>query len=100
MENTEKYPLWAIAINIVLAILIAASGIYALLEKKLIISGKYTGSLHHFNQAESILVAVSHFLVSTAILLFLSKNKKLKTMTQWLIVIAIVLFIASPLLRA
>lgn len=83
---------------VLIALFIAASGVYALVERKLIISGKYTGGLHHFDQAESIMVAVSHFLVSIFILLFLSKNEKLKNMAQWLLLIAIVLFIASPFL--
>jgi uncharacterized membrane protein len=98
MDSTEKYSLCAILINIILALAIAASGVYALVERKLIISGKYTGSLHYFNQTESILVAVSHFLVSIFILLFLSKNKTLKNIAQWLLLTAIALFIVSPFL--
>jgi hypothetical protein len=95
MKKEGKHSFWVILLNISLSFVFFATGVYVLLEKKLIVSGKYIGSLHHYNDLESILVASSHFLISIFILLYLSKNKVIKRGAEWLFIIAIVIFLGS-----
>lgn len=78
MGEKLKYSVWAIALNILISFLIAASGIYVLLEKKMIISGKYSGNLYHLGELESILISVSLFMVSSFFIIYLFENKCLK----------------------
>lgn len=95
MAEVAKPARWAILVNVCLALIIAASGVYVLIEKKFIISGKLTGHLHQFSKMESIIVGSSFFLVAAFLVLFLSPNKKVKLAGEWLLGIAIVLFLFS-----
>ena len=95
MGHKLKYSLWAIALNIIISLLIAASGIYVLLEKKMIISGKYSGNLYHLGELESILISVSLFMVSSFFIIYLFENKRLKKIGEWILGLAIVLFLLS-----
>lgn len=95
MGNKTKPPVWAIALNILISLLIAASGIYVLLEKKMIISGKYSGNLYDLGGLESICISVSLFMVSSFFIIYLFENKRLKKMGEWILGLAIILFLSS-----
>lgn len=95
MVKKFKYSLWAIVLNVFISLLIAASGFYVLLEKKMIISGKYSGGLYHFGELESILISVSLFMVSSFFIIYLFENKRLKKIGEWILGLAIILFLSA-----
>ena len=95
MKQNTKPSVWLIIVCTLLSLLITAAGIYALIEKKMIISGKYSGDLYRLSDIESILIALSFFMVAAFILLILSEKKAVKLTGQWLFGLGIILFLAS-----
>ncbi len=95
MIKKKKYSVWVYVLNILVAILIAAAGVYVFIEKKMIISGKYSGGLYYLSDLESILDSVSLFMTSLFIILALFQNKLIKKVREWILMLAILLFLAS-----
>jgi len=95
MERKFKYPVWAIVLNVLLSFIITASGVYALIEKKMIISGKYSGNLYFLGELESIFIAISLFMVASFFILILFENKYIKKIGEWFLGLGIVLFLSS-----
>lgn len=95
MVKKFKHSLWGIVLNVLISLLIAVSGFYVLLEKKMIISGKYSGDLYHLSELESILISVSLFMTSSFFIIYLFDNKRMKKIGEWLLGLAIILFLSS-----
>lgn len=95
MLSGEWRAAWAILLNLLLAVTTTAMGIYVLIEKQLLIFGKLIGHIYHFNRLESWMVAISFFLVSAFLVLYLFQNKIFNRIGEWLLGIAILLFLLS-----
>lgn len=87
-----------IVMHSILSLAIIAIGIYVLIEKKMIISGKYSGGLYELDYPANLLVAVSAFLVSIFIMLVLVKRPYIKRICEGLFVTALILFITGSLI--
>jgi len=95
MEKKLNHPIWVCILNIVLFILIAASGIYVLIEKKMLIAGKYSGNVYFLSDIESLFISMSLFMVASFFILILFENKYTKKISEWLLGLGIVLFLFS-----
>lgn len=95
MENNTKPSIYTVLISLSISVLIASAGIYTLVERKMIISGKYSGNLYLLGDFESIAIAVSMFMVSGFFVLFLFQKKSIKTIAEWLLGLGIILFLVS-----
>lgn len=95
MERKIKHSVGAFALNVIIAIIVVASGIYALIEKKMIISGIYSGNLYSLGEAESILIATAQFMIASFLILILFENKLKNKLGEWLLMLGIILFLSS-----
>ena len=98
MDTNIKSSLLGKTVAVLLALIVAGMGVYTLAEKKMIISGKYTGNLYHLGDMESATIAVSFFLVSLSFLLSTFEKKKLNSIGRWMLGTGIVLFLFSAFL--
>ena len=97
MKNKVTKNSFSSSVFIVIASLIStALGLYTLIEKKLVFFGKYTSYNGEIGTIPSILDAVSFFLAAIAILFLLSRSKWSLIVIQWLIALAILIFLSSP----
>ena len=76
-----------------------AVGIYVVVEKRLMIGGRFsTSTIYDFPFPSNIVMAMSFFLVSIFIMLTLSENTKIKKACEWLLIAALVLFMVGGLM--
>ena len=83
---------WTIALHGIISVVVLAMGLFVLIEKKMIISGKLSGDLYKFDYPNNIIIAISFFLVSAFVMLVLIESKRMKKINQGLIIAALVLF--------
>lgn len=95
MEIKFKQPAWAIVLNVFISFIIIGLGVYTLLEKKMIISGKYSGNLYSLGSLESIVIAISHFMLATFFILVLVDNKNINKAGECFFIAAVILFLSS-----
>jgi len=95
MSEDNRISPWMKGLHIILAALSVACGIYVLVERKLIIAGKYFGDLYHLGPLESVLIALSFFLLALFLLTLLSKTSTMKNISEALLIGVIALFMAS-----
>lgn len=87
-----------IVMHSILSLIVIAIGVYVLIEKKMIISGKYSGGLYELNYPANLLVAISAFLVAIFIMLVLVKRPYIKQICEGLFITALILFITGSLI--
>lgn len=87
-----------IIIHSIISLVVIAIGIYVLVEKKMIISGKYSGGLYEFEYPANLLVALSAFLVAIFIMLVLVKRSYIKQVCEGLFITALILFVIGSLI--
>lgn len=98
MENNTRPSIYTVLISLSISVLIAGAGVYTLVEKKIIISGKYSGDLYLLSDSESIAIAVSMFMVSGFFVLFLFQKTSIKRIAEWLLGLGVILFLFSSFL--
>ena len=67
-----------IALHIVIALVLLLIGLYVLIERKLLVSGKLTGHVYQFDFAASVVIAISFFLEAVFALMVLHKGQRVK----------------------
>ncbi len=87
-----------IIMHSIISLVVIAIGIYVLVEKKMIISGKYSGGLYEFEYPANLLVALSAFLVAIFIMLVLMNKPYIKKICEVLFIAALILFITGSLI--
>lgn len=95
MGNKINHPIWVYILNFALFLLIAALAIYVFIEKKMLISGKYSGNVYFLSDMESLFISVSLFMVASFFILILFENKYTKKISEWLLGLGIILFLFS-----
>jgi len=88
---------WTIILHSVISLVIFSVGLYVLIEKKMIISGKLTGNLYEYEYPGNIIVALSLLFVSVFVMLVLIKNKRIKIVNEILVLLAIILFFVGTI---
>lgn len=88
---------WTIILHSIISFVILSLGLYVLIEKKMIVSGKLTGDLYEYEYPGNILVALSFLFVSAFVMLVLVKDKKIKRINEILILSAMILFFVGTL---
>ena len=89
---------WTIILHSVISFVVLSLGLYVLIEKKMIISGKLTGDLYEYEYPGNILVALSFLFVSAFVMLVLVKDKRIKRINEILILSAMILFFVGTLI--
>lgn len=85
--------LWNIVFHSILSLISLAIGLYVLIEKKLLIGGRFSpGEVYEFSFFSSIIMAASFFLVSIFIMLTLANSKRIKKACEWILIVALILF--------
>jgi len=87
-----------VALHIMISIVIFSMGIFVWVEKKMIISGKLTGSLHILESPSNIIIAFSYFLVSFVVTYLLLPGEKIKKISRWLLILALMLYLLGAFL--
>lgn len=95
IKEKNKPSFWVVSVCIFLSLIFIVSGVYALIEKKIIIAGKYSGELYQLGSTESLLIAISEFMVAAFFVLILFERKLIKRVAEWLLGIGVVIFIFS-----
>jgi hypothetical protein len=88
---------WTIILHSIISFVILSLGLYVLIEKKMIVSGKLTGDLYEYEYPGNILVALSFLFVSAFVMLVLVKDKRIKRINEILILSAMILFFVGTL---
>jgi len=94
----QRQALWVYVLNVTLCILFAGLGVYVLLEKKMLIAGKYSGNVYSLSDIESLYISISLFMVAAFFILILVDNKYAKKLSEWLLGLGIILFLSSSFL--
>jgi len=89
---------WTIVLHSIISLTILLVGLYVLIEKKLIISGKFTGDLYKYDYPGNIIIATSFLFISIFVMLVLLKHKRVKIINETLIVLAMILFFLGTIL--
>jgi len=89
---------WTIVLHGAIALVLFGLGLFVLIENKMIISGKLSGNLYKLDYPNNILIAVSFFIVSAFTMLVLREGERIKTISQWLIIAALILFLLGAFL--
>lgn len=87
-----------IVMHSIISLALIAIGVYVLVEKKMIISGKYSGGLYELEYPANLLVAISAFLAAIFIMLTLVKRPYIKHICEGLFITALILFITGSLI--
>ncbi len=88
-----------LALHISISVLTIVAGIYVLIEKKMIISGIFSGGLYKLDLTGSLLIASSFFAFSVFSILVLFQDKKyFKKICEWLFIAAILSFVVGALI--
>ena len=67
-------------------------GIYVLIEKKMVVAGKYTGHLYGFESPAYIIIAISLFMLAVFFSLALIQTELMKKICLWLFMLSLVTF--------
>ena len=86
-----------IIIHSVISLVILSIGMYVLIEKKMIISGKLTGGFYEYEYPVNIIVAMSFLLISAFVMLVLIKDKRIKLVNEILVLFAMILFFVGTI---
>lgn len=86
---------WTIILHSIISLIVFLLGLYVLIEKKMIISGKLTGDLYQFDYPGNVIIALSFFIVSAFMVVVLLKGKKTKKIAEWLLITALLLFVVG-----
>lgn len=86
-----------IIIHSVISLVILSIGMYVLIEKKMIISGKLTGGFYEYEYPGNIIVAMSFLLISAFVMLVLIKDKRIKLVNEILVLFAMILFFVGTI---
>lgn len=90
----KSHKLGTIVLHLLISVFALAAGIYVIIEKKMIISGRLTGGLYKFDFTGSLLIALSFFMFSVFSVLVLFQEKKyIKQICEWLFIVAILSFV-------
>lgn len=95
MTVHKKHSIWVIILNVVFSLAILGNGLYVLVKKQTIISGKYTGHFYILSNTESIIIAISMFLISACVIIKLSAKKLNKEIAAWFLGVGILLYLMS-----
>jgi hypothetical protein len=95
MSDSEKPSIWIILISVAISLVILGNGVYVLIKKETIIAGKYTGHHYYLGDNESIVTAISLFLISACVILNLFQRKIYKQIAAWLLGIGLALYFTS-----
>ena len=88
---------WTIIIHSVISLVILSIGMYVLIEKKMIISGKLTGGFYEYEYPGNIIVGMSFLLISAFVMLVLIKDKRIKLVNEILVLFAMILFFVGTI---
>lgn len=61
----------------------------------MIISGKLTGDIHEFDYPNYIIITISFFFGSAFSMLVLVEKKPFKKISEWLLIVALILFVVG-----
>jgi len=86
---------WIIILHSIISLTVFLLGLYVLIEKKMIISGKLTGDLYQFDYPGNVIIALSFFIVSAFMVVVLLKGKKPRKIAEWLLITALLLFVVG-----
>lgn len=86
---------WIIILHSIISLTVFLLGLYVLIEKKMIISGKQTGDLYQFDYPGNVIIALSFFIVSAFMVVVLLKGKKPRKIAEWLLITALLLFVVG-----
>ena len=79
----------------IISLVLLGLGVYVLIEQRIVISGKLTGSLYELGAAGSALIAVSFLLQSIFSLLILVERPRYKKISEWLLIVSLILFVVG-----
>lgn len=92
MEKTEVTKATVI-FHATISLILVAVGIYVLIEKKMIVGGKYSaGSLHTLSFPADIIMAASFFMLAAFFSLVLIQTEAIKKICIWLFMSSLVTF--------
>ena len=84
---------WTITLHSILSLAALSSGVYVFIEKKLLIGGKLIpGLVYEMPFPSNLIMASSLTLLSMFLMMTLSENKTIKKVSEWVLILAIVLF--------
>ena len=72
MNDETRHSIWMVLSCVLLSIFMAGTGVYALLEKKMLIPGKYSGNVYSLSYTESVVVAASQFMIASFYIVYIS----------------------------
>ena len=88
---------WTIVLHSIISLAFLSVGLYVLIEKKMIIAGKLTGSFYEYEYPGNIIVSLSFLFVSAFVMLVLVKDKRIKRVNEILVLTAMVLFFVGTI---
>ena len=88
---------WTIILHSIISLVILSLGLYVLIQKKMIISGKLTGNLYEYAYPGNIIVFISFLFISAFVMLVLVKDKRIKRVNEALVLLAMILFFVGTI---
>lgn len=88
---------WTIILHSVISLVLLSIGLYVLIEKKMIISGKLTGNFYEYEYPGNIIVFLSFLFISAFVMLVLIKDKRIKIVNEILVLFAMILFFVGTI---
>jgi len=85
----------SIILHVTISLILLSTGLYVLIEKRMIIAGKLTGDIYEFNYPNNIIIAVSFFLQAIFAITVLIKKKSFKKINEWVLISALILFVVG-----
>lgn len=83
-------------LHFVLSLVALAVAVYVLLEKKMIIGGRFSpGVVYEFPFPANLVMAASFFCLSLFIVLAIFDSKVIKKACEWLLIAALILFFTA-----
>lgn len=82
----------AIILHAIISLALVAAGIYVLIEKKMIVAGKFTGHLYDFESPANIIIAISLFMLAALFTLALIQTDFMRKVCRGLLISSLVLF--------
>jgi hypothetical protein len=88
--------IWTIALHSLLSLAFSAAGVYVYIEKKMFVGGRFSvGDVYVFDFPANIVMAAAFILVSMVMLLSLYTRKWARKVSEWMLILSLVLFISG-----